>query len=85
MSLPPGLGLLASKIVGMAVGDVVVTREEIAGLMEGRLYTPVSPTGTTRLTDWMRDHAGELGRAYSSELARRSDRTSSYEALRGGR
>jgi NADH dehydrogenase len=32
---------------------------------------------------WVREHAGSLGRRYSSELARRLDRRGSYEALRG--
>ncbi len=38
------------------------------------------PTGWTRLTDWIRDHAETLGRMYTSELARRSDRKSAYRS-----
>ena len=82
VSIPPGVGLFVGKLVGAVVSDVVVTREEIAGLMENRLFTQSAPAGATRLTDWARDHAGDLGRSYSSELARRRDRESSYESLR---
>ena len=80
--IPPRLGLLAGKLVGALVGDVVITREEIAGLMENRLYTASPPAGTTKLTEWLREHASDLGRAYSSELARRRNRGLDYDSLR---
>lgn len=81
--IPPGLGLLFGRIVGGIVGDVVITPEEIRGLMDNRLYTSSPPAGPTRLRAWLAEHADEVGRHYSSELARRRDRTASYEALRG--
>ena len=37
VSLPPWVGLLASRLVGLFVRDVVITREEIDGLMAGLL------------------------------------------------
>ncbi len=83
VGVPPALGLLVGRLIGALVGDVVITREEIRGLMEDRLYTTSPPAGPTRLTDWLTEHADEVGRRYSSELARRRDRTASYEALRG--
>jgi hypothetical protein len=36
--------------------DVVITREEIRGLMEGRLYVDAPPLGTTKLTAWIDQH-----------------------------
>ena len=80
--IPASLGWMIARLLGTVVGDVVVTREEIQGLMENRLCTNSPPAGTTRLTAWMADHSRELGRRYSSELARRRDLKSSYEALR---
>lgn len=71
VSVPPGLGYLIGRIVGLAVGDVVVTREEIEGLMAGLLFVDDVPAGTTRLTDWARANAAALGVRYASELARR--------------
>jgi NADH dehydrogenase len=48
--------------------------------MAGLLYVDSPPAGKTRLTDWMNEHADTLGRQYTSELARRIDRTSSYSS-----
>jgi NADH dehydrogenase len=83
VAVPPALGLIVGRVIGALVGDVVITREEIRGLMENRLSTTSPPAGPTRLTNWLTEHAEEVGRRYSSELARRRDRTASYEALRG--
>jgi len=71
VSLPPWLGLLSGKIMGLVTGDVVITREEIGGLMAGLLAVDSKPLGTTRLTDWAREHKDTLGKHYASELARR--------------
>jgi len=72
VSIPPWLGLAVARIVGRILGDVLVTRDEIAGLMAELLYVPGAPSkGTTRLTDWARENASTLGRVYLSELARR--------------
>jgi NADH dehydrogenase len=76
--MPPGLGYLAASIIGKIVGDVFLTREEIAGLMQDLLCTDSEPVGKTKLTDWAREHADELGVKYASELARRRDRTRAY-------
>jgi NADH dehydrogenase len=69
--LPPLLGWLAGKLVGRVKGDVTITRPEIAGLMQERLYVDAPPAGTTRLTEWAAAHASTLGLRYASELARR--------------
>ena len=76
--VPPAIGYLAGSIIGKIVGDVVTTWDEIKGLMAGLLYVDSPPVGTTRLTDWAREHADMLGRRYTSELARRKDRRSEY-------
>lgn len=77
VSIPPWLGYWAGKPIGLFMGDVVITREEIRGLMQNLLYVKAPPLGTTRLTDWMRQNKETLGRRYASELARRTGRTSS--------
>ena len=78
LPMSPGLAYWACRLVGRFVGDVVITREEIRGLMEGRLCVDAPPLGTTRLTDWMERHRKTLGRCYTSEMARRIDRVSGY-------
>ena len=71
IAVPPWLGYLAAVVMGKLVGDVIVTRPEIQGLMQERLYVDSPPVGWTKLTDWARAHAETLGRHYASELARR--------------
>lgn len=71
LSLPPWLGWLAGKAMGVTTGDVVITWEEIGGLMAGLLAVDAPSTGTTRLTDWALRHRDTLGKRYASELGRR--------------
>lgn len=73
INLPPWLGLLVGKIVGSMTHDVVITREEIGGLMAGLLAVDSSPVGKTKLTDWAMKHRDSLGVKYASELIRRQD------------
>jgi NADH dehydrogenase len=71
VSIPPALGYRVGSVVGRFVGDVVVTREEIEGLMRGLLHVDAPAAGSTRLSEWAREHRETLGRRYASELARR--------------
>ena len=70
VSVPPRLVSSSAVLVGLALRDVVLTREEIDGLMSGHLVSQDPPTSATRLTDWMLTHRDTLGRRYASELAR---------------
>jgi nucleoside-diphosphate-sugar epimerase len=78
--LPPGLAYQITRVVGWFVNDVVITREEIRGLMEERLYVNSSPLGTTKLNDWVHANSRRLGLKYTSEMARRLDRVSQYRS-----
>ena len=80
ISVPPGLGYWGCRLVGLFVGDVVITREEIRGLMEGRLYVDAPALGSTKLTEWVGRHRDTLGRHYTSEMARRIDRVAEYRS-----
>ncbi len=84
INIPPALGIAVGRLVGMLVGDVVVTREEVAGLMQNLLMTSSPPAGPTALSQWVLQHKDSLGRRYSSELARRRNRLKNYEELRTG-
>lgn len=74
LSLPPWLGYAAGQVVGRLVGDVLITRAEIDGLMAGHLFVDAPAAGVTRLTEWATIHAADLGRQYASELARRKEK-----------
>lgn len=82
VSIPPWLGVAVGRLVGKVVGDVVVTPEEAAGLMQNLLVTTSPPAGKTALSEWVLEHRDSLGLRYSSELARRRDREKTYEELR---
>jgi NADH dehydrogenase len=81
MGVPPGIGYIAGAIIGRLMGDVIITREEIKGLMADLLYVESPPAGDTKLSQWAKEHADRLGRRYASELARRRNRIESYEKL----
>lgn len=81
VSVSPRMGYHTAWMLGKLMGDVFLTREEIAGLMQDLLCTDSPPVGQTKLTDWCKEHADALGRRYSSELARRKNRRKAYENL----
>jgi len=68
--LSPRTALFFSKLLSFLVNDVVLTREEIEGLMAGLLVSSNPPTGKTCVSEWLRQNASSLGYQYSSELAR---------------
>jgi NADH dehydrogenase len=66
----PALALFLSRLVGRAVHDVVLTKDEVDGLMAGLLVSESEPRGRTRLSEWVSRHAHLLGMHYASELKR---------------
>lgn len=81
IAVPPAIGYAVGVLLGKLVGDVMITRDEVEGLMADLLVTASPPAGLTRLTEWARQHAATLGKHYASELARRSNRQAAYEQL----
>ena len=78
VNVPPGMGCLFGKLVGLFMRDTFITREEIRGLMAELLYVTTPSTGKTLLTAWMKKNAAMLGRRYASELDRRRNRQMPY-------
>lgn len=68
--VPPGLGFALARLIEPFVGDVLITRDEITGLMADLLISRQAPTGTTHLEDWLRSHKSSVGKVYASELQR---------------
>lgn len=68
--LPAEIVLALLAIAGIVVRDVVLTRHEVAALMSGLLVSRSTPVGRTRFTDWLDEHAPDLGRRFASELDR---------------
>ena len=78
VSVSPKLAYVVSTILSKLVGDVIVTREEITGLMTDLLFVDDVPTGTTKLSEWVKQNQEFLGKTYASELARRANRQMAY-------
>ena len=68
--LPPALVLASTRLVGLVVRDVVLTRDEIRELMESLLVSRTGPTTSTKFSDWIAANADSVGSRYSSELGR---------------
>jgi uncharacterized protein YbjT (DUF2867 family) len=80
ISMSPRLGYAVCKMLGWMVNDVVITKEEIKGLMEERLFVQSPPLGRTKLSEWVRQNRDRLGLHYTSEIARRVDRVNEYRS-----
>lgn len=68
--LNPKLAFWLGNVIGWFVKDVVITKEEVEGLMANLLVTDSEPTGKTRLSDWLEENADLVGSQYASELGR---------------
>ena len=70
IAVPPALALAASKIISAFVGDVVLTQDEVDGLMAGLLVSNQPPRAKTHLRGWLRTNKDFVGMCYASELER---------------
>jgi uncharacterized protein YbjT (DUF2867 family) len=70
LQVGPRAALQVLRLFGPALGDVILTKEEIQGLMSGLLVSKCPPAGRTRFTDWLAENAQSVGRKYASELRR---------------
>jgi uncharacterized protein YbjT (DUF2867 family) len=68
--VPPAVALTAAAAIGRVVGDVMVTRDELDGLMAELVTTEGPATGIRRLTEWLAENAGAVGKRYASEVSR---------------
>jgi NADH dehydrogenase len=66
--LPPRLALLAAQFLSLFAGDVILTPEEVDGLMAGLLVSKEPPRGKTRLADWLEKNKDRVGAKYASEI-----------------
>jgi uncharacterized protein YbjT (DUF2867 family) len=66
----PGLALGLTRLAGLALRDIVLTRDELGGLMDSLLVSHDPPTGAVGFSDWLGANGEELGRSYVSELQR---------------
>jgi NADH dehydrogenase len=68
--VPPSLMAVAARGLGLLVRDVVLTPDEIKGLMAGLLVSHDPPLGRIAFSDWLDEHKTSVGRSYANELRR---------------
>jgi len=71
----PSLAMAAvSRALGVFVGDVVLTPDEISGLTSGLLVSHHAPLGRIAFSEWLIEHGGSIGHSYANELERHFSR-----------
>jgi uncharacterized protein YbjT (DUF2867 family) len=70
LSVPGPLLIAASRALSVVLRDTLLTSEEYQAMADGLADSDAPATGQIRFTDWISDHAGELGRRYANELDR---------------
>ncbi len=68
--LRPRLALLAAQFLSLFVRDVMLTPEEVDGLMANLLISNEPPRCKTSLRNWLMKHRETVGKNYASELVR---------------
>ena len=63
----------AARALGLLVRDVVLTPDEIRGLMAGLLVSHEPPLGRIAFSEWLEENSGSVGRSYANELDRHFD------------
>ncbi len=69
--LPDFVTLVAGRMLGVVLKDIVITGHEISGLRDELMYTGTEPLGATSFTDWLQTEAPTLGQQYTNDLMRR--------------
>jgi len=70
LHVPAEAALQAARLLGLFIGDVLITREEVQGLMAGLLVSFDPPRGATSLSGWLQANRETVGVKYASEIAR---------------
>jgi NADH dehydrogenase len=70
LHVPPSIMGVAARALGLLMRDVVLTPDEIDGLMAGLLVSDQPPLGTISFSDWLDHSGGSVGRRYANELRR---------------
>ena len=70
VSIPPRLALLTAQVLSLFVRDVMLTPEEVDGLMDNLLISKEPPRCKTGLRDWLEENQRTVGMEYASEIQR---------------
>jgi uncharacterized protein YbjT (DUF2867 family) len=70
VSVPSPMLLALSRMLGVALRDTLLTRDEYEAMADGLADSAAPPAGEIMFTDWVAEHGGELGRGYANEIDR---------------
>ncbi len=70
LPMPAAIGVAFGRIIGRALGDVLLTADELRGLMDNLLTSGQEPNGKIRFSEWLPVNRDRVGKAYASELSR---------------
>jgi NADH dehydrogenase len=68
--VPPRLALLAAQFLSLFIGDVMLTPEEVDGLMANLLLSKQPARGKTAFKVWLEENKDRVGARYASEIQR---------------
>ncbi len=68
--VPPPLLLGMSKVLGVAMRDVLLTADEYHSMALGLADSSAPATGRVSVSQWVTEHADTLGRRYANEIDR---------------
>ena len=67
--VPAHIGYVFGRVLGLLLGDVLLTREEIAGLTANLLVSTATASCKTSFRAWLQGNRRQLGARYLSELS----------------
>ena len=70
ISVPPRLALFAAQFLSLFVKDVILTPEEVDGLMGNLLVSKEPARAKTAFKDWLKHNQETVGVKYASEIQR---------------
>jgi uncharacterized protein YbjT (DUF2867 family) len=70
LPVPWPLLVAASRVLGVALRDTLLTRDEYLAMADGLADSAAPPAGQIVLLDWIAEHGPELGKNYANELDR---------------
>jgi uncharacterized protein YbjT (DUF2867 family) len=76
LHLPPRIAILLAKLLSVFLKDVLLTMDELQGLMQEKLYVGDDRIDGLKFSEWARQHAHKLGLSYTNELNRHHQKLS---------
>ena len=75
LPMPPFVGWLFGKFLGLLLQDLVITRAEIKGLRRGLMASDENPLGQLKFSEWIAEHGKDFGKRYQNDLKERKYRS----------